>query len=131
MTRLQALVAITLPLLSGHPLRAQQALDPSRMHPITGPVRHAGTFDWTTRSWVDARSAAPARRGARQVVTVYNNTCSWPGGGFFYTTEHCEDLVDSGRIPATNTPPSSLPGNPQGLMGVRDEQLINNFQFSY
>jgi hypothetical protein len=108
---------------------AQQQLDPSRIHPITVPVRDAGVFNWDTKTWV---SGPKANKLTAAAYTVWNNTCTWTGGAYYYGGfEHCEELVESGRLPATDTPFSSLEGNPTGLTGVLDSQIINSFQFGY
>jgi hypothetical protein len=101
-------------------------------------VRDAGTFDWATKRWIsgplaDRRARARGRedREAAPAYTVFNNTCTWTGGGFHYSVEQCEAVVDAGRIPAADTPPESLEGNPIQLMGATDDQVISSFSFSY
>jgi hypothetical protein len=106
-----------------------QQLDPAKIHPITVPVRDAGTFNWDTKQWV---SGPKANRLQATAYTVFNNTCTWTGGGFYYGGfEHCEELIDTGRIPSVGTPLSSLEGSPGALNGVQDSQIINNYEFSY
>jgi hypothetical protein len=116
--------------------RAQQ-LDPSGIRPVTSPVRDAGTFDWDTKRWI---SGPRADRLAATSYTVFNNTCTWTGGSFYFGGfEHCEELVDTGRIPSATTPLRSLEGtNANGvhvsgnvLSGATDAQIINTYQFAY
>lgn len=107
---------------------SQQQLDPAKIHPITAPVRDAGVFNWGTKQWV---SGPKADRLKAAPYFVFDNTCTWTGGGFYYGHEHCEDVIDTGRIPGASTPLKSLEGSPQQLNGPTDDQIINNFQFSY
>lgn len=107
---------------------SQQQLDPAKIHPVTVPVRDAGVFNWDTKQWV---SGPKANRLKAAPYNVFTNTCTWTGGGFYYGHEHCEDVVDTGRIPGTGTPLSSLEGNPTQISGITDDQIINNFQFAY
>ena len=116
---------------------AQQSLDPSKLHPIAVPIRIAGVFNWNTKQWV---SGPKVDRQLASAQTVYRNTCTWTGGGFYLGIEHCEDLVDNGRLPSATTPLSSLPGmdangvhlqSGVALSGATDDQIINNDQFAY
>ena len=116
---------------------AQQSLDPSKLHPIAVPIRTAGVFNWNTKQWV---SGPKVDRQLASAQTVYRNTCTWTGGGFYLGIEHCEDLVDNGRLPSATTPLSSLPGmdangvhlqSGVALSGATDDQIINNYQFAY
>ena len=116
---------------------AQQQLDPAKIRPLTVPVRDAGVFNWNTKQWVSGPKAA---QQLASTVTVFNNTCSYVGGGGYYGIEHCEDVIDNGRLPSATTPLNSLPGvdstgvhTASGvvLSGATDDNLINNFQFAY
>jgi hypothetical protein len=107
------------------------------MQPVLAPVRNAGVFEWSTKRWVsgplaDRRARSRAEDDASvRAYTVFNNTCTWTGGGFYYSVEHCEAIVEAGRLPAADTPPESLEGNPVELMGATDNQVISSFEFSY
>jgi hypothetical protein len=121
------LIAAGAVLLAG--VSQAQQLDPARIHPITVPVRDAGVFNWATKQWV---SGPKANRLLATPYTVFRNDCTWTGGGFYYGGfEHCEEIIDTGRIPSTSTPLSSLEGKPAGLNGVLDSQIINSYQFAY
>jgi hypothetical protein len=97
---------------------AQQRLDPSRLYPVTGPVRDAGTVDVTTGKWT--RPQAPTKSGSQ---VIYNNTCAWTGGALLAGFEACEDNYDEGRIPSSNAPNA-----PQG---AQDFNNVVSFQVSY
>jgi len=58
-----------------------QNLDSSRIHPITTPIRDAGTLDLGTGIWWGSSGKA------RASTKVYDNTCQWTGGGFYYGAE--------------------------------------------
>jgi hypothetical protein len=116
---------------------AQQRSDPARLHPITVPIRDAGFFDWSTKQWL---SGPQATKLLASQYPVYRNDCTWPGGSFHVGIDACEILVDTGRLPSTSTPPSSLPGMDANgvhiqsgvtLSGVTDDQIIGSFQFGY
>ena len=116
---------------------AQQQLDPTKIHPITVPIRDAGVFNWTTKQWV---SGPKADRQLASAYTVYRNDCSWTGGGFYFGIEHCEDIVDNGRLPSATTPLKSLNGvdangvhiqSGVAISGATDDQIIANYQFAY
>lgn len=116
---------------------AQQRIDPSMLRPIPGPIRDAGVFNWQTKQWV---SGPQATHMLASQYTVYRNDCTWAGGGYYYAIEACWDIVDVGRLPSTNTPPSSLPGMDASgvhiqsgvtISGVTDDQNISRFQFAY
>ena len=93
---------------------AQQA-DPSRIQPITVPIRDAGTLDLTTRSWL---GSAP-----EYVGKIFDNTCQWTGGGFYAIAEHCTDLYDEGRIPS--------PSDPAAPPGAEEWYAVGGFQIGY
>ena len=94
-----------------------QGLDASRIHPITTPIRDAGTLDLGNGYWRDTTGRT------RASTKVFDNTCQWTGGGFFYHSEHCEDVYDEGRIPCTSDP--SAPA------GATDDNWIDSFQIAY
>src|SRR5688572_1425676 len=86
---------------------AQQLIDPSRLRPITVPIRDAGVLDWRTKQWV---SGPMATKLLASQYPVYRNDCTWPGGSHHIGIEPCEAVIDTGRLPSSNTPASSLPG---------------------
>jgi hypothetical protein len=117
---------------------AQQRLDPANIHPITVPIRDAGVFDWRTKQWV---SGPQASQMLSTSYLVFRNDCTWAGGGYYYgQASGCWDVVDNGRLPSTDTPPSSLPGMDASgvhiqsgvtLSGATVDQNIISFQFAY
>ena len=134
---LRSILWAALAALLSAPTLAQLRLDPARMHPVTVPVRDGGVFDWATKRWL---SGPAADRQLASSYTVYRNTCTWTGGGFYFGVEHCEDLVDNGRLPSATTPLRSLPGmdanglhvqSGVALSGATDDQIISSFQFAY
>jgi len=94
-----------------------QNLDASRIHPITTPIRDAGTLDLGTGIWWGTAGRA------RSSTKVYDNTCQWTGGGFYYGVEHCEDVYDEGRIPS--------PSDPSAPAGATWDNWIDRFQIAY
>ena len=77
-----------------------QSVDRTRLHPITVPIRDAGTLELASGSWLGrARSV----QGPQSTV-VYDNTCPWTGGSQCCGSEPCEDLYDEGRIPSWSDP---------------------------
>ena len=91
-------------------------LDTSRIHPITAPIRDAGTLDLPSGTW--SLSA-----GADYVGKIFDNTCQWTGGGFYFGSEHCEDVYDDGRIPSPTDP--AAPG------GATTDNQVDSFQIAY
>ena len=91
-------------------------LDTSRIHPITAPIRDAGTLDLPTGTW------SPSA-GADYVGKIFDNTCQWTGGGFYFGSEHCEDVYDDGRIPSPTDP--AAPG------GATTDNQVDSFQIAY
>ncbi len=94
-----------------------QEMDPSRLYPITAPIRDAGTFHYTTQTW----TTRPERSSSK--TTVYNNTCTWHGGLAYFAMEHCEEIYDDGRIPS--------PSDPYAPMGATQDNLISSYQVCY
>jgi hypothetical protein len=116
---------------------AQQRLDPAKIHPVTGPIRDAGVFDWQTKQWV---SGPKANQLLASQYTVYRNDCTWQTQAYYFGTPECWDMVDEGELPATDTPLSSYPGvGPNGvhiqsgvaISGYTDDQIISSAQFAY
>jgi hypothetical protein len=104
--------------------QAQQALDASRLYPITVQPKDAGTFNVNTRRWM---SPARAAQQAATTYTIYNNTCTWTGGAFYTGTGSCETYIDEGEIPG--------PGNAhfiaEGGTGATHTNNVVMFQFAY
>ena len=98
---------------------AQQGLDPAKIHPVTVPVKDAGVFNWDTKQWVTGPNAGHKATD----YTIYRNDCTWTGGSFFTSSEHCETLISQGTIPAPSTP-----GAPTG---ATVDNVVTNFQFAY
>ncbi len=115
------LAAGVLILLAGE-LAAQQRIDPSRLHPIRRPPRHAGTVDVTTGKWTKPSHAATTQK-AGALQTIYKNNCTWAGGGYYAQFESCEWNFDEGRVPSTS--------DPNAPSGAQDAQAIQEFQVSY
>ena len=69
-------------------------------------ARDAGILDWATGTWRRGNNAAFANAvGAK---TIYNNTCTFTGGGGVLFADHlsCWDRYEEGRIPTDD------PGDP-------------------
>lgn len=100
---------------------AQQQISPSDIHAIPGQIKHAGTYDVTMKRWLSKDRAEAARAST---LMVYDNTCTWTGGGFFTGTGDCEDYFGDGRIPGGV-------GNSNNPLGSTTDNLINFFEFGY
>lgn len=98
---------------------AQQKLDPSRMYPITTPVKNAGTVDVTTGKWTK-----PAQGTKAGSSIIFNNSCTWTTQAYYAGFDWCEENYDEGRIPS-NDPAGSPPP------GAKDNNLILSIQVSY
>lgn len=94
-----------------------QELQPSRLYPVSVPVRSAGVLDLATGTW----SRDPGLDGSS--TAVYDNSCTWSGGSFYFGPEHCEDVYDSGRIPSTTDPATPA--------GATDDNLLESFEIAY
>lgn len=100
------------------PLALAQHQDPTRMYPITVPIRDAGVLNLETGRWQRAMT------GANQGSTlVYNNTCNSSSGSFYYGMEHCEEVYGSGRIPS--------PSDPGAPAGATDDNMIDSYSICY
>jgi hypothetical protein len=97
---------------------AQQKLDPSRMYPITTPVKNAGTVDVTTGKWTK-----PAQQVKSTGGTIYNNSCTWTTQAYYAGFDWCEENYDEGRIPS--------PGSPGTHSGALASNVIESIQVSY
>jgi hypothetical protein len=98
---------------------AQQRLDPSRMYPITTPVKNAGTVDVTTGKWTKPNQSTKAGVGI-----IFNNSCTWTTQAYYAGFDWCEENYDEGRIPS-NDPAGSPPP------GALDNNTILSIQVSY
>jgi len=94
---------------------AAQHSDPSRIQPVTVPIRDAGTLDLATGAWLGS--------SPEYVGKIYDNTCTWTGGAFYAIVEHCMDVYDSARIPS--------PSDPNAPPGAEVDNLIDGFQIGY
>jgi len=97
---------------------AQQKLDPSRMYPITTPIKNAGTVDVTTGKWTK-----PAQQVKAGSQVIYNNTCSWMTQAYYAGFDWCEENYDEGRIPS--------PSQPSAPSGAQASNNVTSFQVSY
>jgi len=98
---------------------AQQKLDPSRMYPITTPVKNAGTVDVTTGKWTK-----PAQGTKAGIGIIFNNTCTWTTQAYYAGFDWCEENYDEGRIPSSDPAGSPPPG-------ALDLNTILSVQVSY
>ncbi len=108
---------LALSLSAAHAQSRVQTLD---IHPIPGTPERAGMFDWQAKRWLDKQLEGQVRAGS---LPVYDNTCTWSGGGFYNATDSCEDFISDGRIPG-----GAGGNNP---LGSSTDNLINSFQFIY
>ncbi len=113
--------AIAVGLLAGD-LAAQNRIDPARLHPVKHPPRHAGTVDVTTGKWSKPAHAIATQK-AGGVQTIFNNTCTWTGGGYFAGFQSCEWNFDEGRIPSTS--------DPSAPTGAQDQNLMESIDIIY
>ncbi len=100
---------------------AQQQLSPSNIHPIPGAVKHAGTYDVTMKRWLSPDRAETLRASS---IMIYDNTCTWTGGGFYTGTGNCEDYFGDGRIPGGV-------GNANNPVGSSVDNEVNFFEMGY
>jgi len=97
---------------------AQSQIDPSRIYPVTAPIKHAGTYDIQTGTWTPAGGVLAANN-----TIIYNNTCTWTGGNFYSGLESCEDVYDEGRVPST--------GDPNAPPGAANSNSVISFDVGY
>jgi hypothetical protein len=97
---------------------AQQKLDPSRMYPITTPIKNAGTVDVTTGKWTK-----PGQQTKAGVGIIFNNTCTWQTQAYYAGFDWCEENYDEGRIPS--------PSDPAAPSGALANNVIQSIQVSY
>ncbi len=95
----------------------QQPAPTSRIHPITGTIRDAGTLHLATGTWT--RKASQANLGAD---TIYDNTCS----SGYYGGLSGDHFTDEGRIPSPSGP-SNLNNRP----GCNTVYNVDGFQIGY
>jgi hypothetical protein len=105
---------------------AQQALDASKVYPITSPPKDAGVFNVNTRRWISP-AKAQAHQAAVGVQVIYNNNCTWSGGGYYTGTGSCEDYIDEGEIPGAD----NLDFIAEGGTGASATNNVVLFQFGY
>jgi hypothetical protein len=99
---------------------AQSRVQAADLHSVPGQIERAGMFDWQTKRWLDPLLEGQVRAGS---MPVYDNTCTWAGGGLYNRTDSCEDFISDGRIPG------GVGGN--NPLGSSTDNLINSFQFGY
>lgn len=124
MTRTLLLAAFALPTLAPAQTSANPAVDTAE--PIAGPVRYAGTYNVTTRTWSRSQRALARTPGSAQAI--YSNTASsgyytpvvGPTGGAAYGS-----VVDDGAIPSTSDP------RPFPIPPGRDASTITTVQIGY
>jgi hypothetical protein len=97
---------------------AQQRLDPSRLYPVTAPLKNAGTVDVSTGKWTK-----PAQQVKSGNQTIYNNTCTWTTLNYYAGFDWCEDNYDEGRIPS--------PSSPGSHAGAQVNNYIMSVQIAY
>ena len=116
--------------LLGTTALAQESLS-SRLHPITGPVKNAGTLHLATGTWTRAQNGQ-AFLGANDII-VYANTCTsgyysgqHPSGGETYTDEGA--IPDQGQA---QVPSTFIPGSNDADAGCAASYNITGFQVGY
>jgi hypothetical protein len=100
------------------PLAAQQKLDPSRVYPITTPVKNAGSVDVTTGRWTRGQQGTKAG-----TTVIFNNTCTWATQAYYHGFDWCEENYDEGRLPS--------PSDPHAPPGAQAAYALRSFQVSY
>src|SRR5688572_18035982 len=79
----------------------------SRLHPITSPVKNAGTLNLVTGAWTRATNGQASAAGPE---IVYANTCN---SHYYLGQATNEVFTDEGAIPdpgQPTTPSTSIPG---------------------
>jgi hypothetical protein len=97
---------------------AQHQIDPSRLHAVKAQPKQVAVDVHTGKRISQSTGVA---KSMSQIV--YNNTCTWAGGGFYGGLEDCEDSYDGGRIPSTSSPSAPC--------GAEDVNDITGFQIAY
>lgn len=66
------------------------------VYPIPGAIQQGPVINLRT-----GQPVTSARESQIRAVTnfIYDNTCTWTGGGFYTGTGYCETYIDEGRIP--------------------------------
>ncbi|MBM3989498.1 MAG: hypothetical protein FJ298_00665 [Planctomycetes bacterium] len=66
------------------------------VYPIPGAIQQGPVINLRT-----GQPVSTARESQIRAVTnyIYDNTCTWTGGGFYTGTGYCETYIDEGRIP--------------------------------
>jgi hypothetical protein len=97
---------------------AQQKLDPSRLYPVTAPIKNAGTVDVSTGKWTK-----PAQQVKTGSQSIYNNTCTWTTLNYYAGFDWCEENYDEGRIPS--------PSSPGSHVGAQVNNTVISVQIAY
>jgi hypothetical protein len=105
----------------------QQSL-PSRLAPITAPIRRAGVYHVATGTWTRNASLA----NVTGPDTIYNNTCA----AFYYARmSNQESFQHRSRIPSPSGPttPSVYYGPPRNdeAPGCQTSYTVNGFEIAY
>jgi hypothetical protein len=107
---------------------AQESLR-SRLRPITGPIRNAGTLHLGTGTWTRP-SSGQANLGPGYTV-VYSNTCST---GYYAGMAQGEIFTDEGGIPnpsQASVQSTAVPGGYDANPGCHDGYNVAGFQVAY
>jgi hypothetical protein len=96
-------------------IASAQRIDADRTHPVTAPLRDAGVYDLRTGRFTPRSQAA----SSSAQWTVFNNTCTWTGGGTYAGADFCDDLYDEGRVPSS------------GPMGAAPTYNANTWEVAY
>ncbi len=119
MTHLFLRVSGAVLLVAGCGLAQQGAA--GQLHPVTSDVKYGGTYHVASNSWLRGVSNLEASGPGMDVL--YDNACQID---FFFAPAEGETVVDSGRIPSTSSPSSSV-----SLTGDSDSYVITGMQYSY
>jgi hypothetical protein len=85
------------------------------------PVGFAGTY-----SFVRGQMVEPAPSLAITPGVIYNNTCPFSGGNFFFAvggTQATQSVIDDGRVPSATSPAPNA--------GTLNSYWVTEFQISY
>jgi hypothetical protein len=111
-------VLLAAPILAAT-LQAQSSSH-TQLHPITGPIKNAGTYHFGVGTWT--RASHVANLAGAQVI--YNNTCNT---GYFGAQGLNETWSDEGRVPSPWGP--VVPPNENA--GCLTAYTIDAFQIAY
>lgn len=98
---------------------AQNTIDPSKVFPITTPIKDAGVYDFKTGQFYPRAQAGALTAG---ISVIFNNTCTWSGGGFYVGSGACDEYFDEGLTPL-------VANGACGVAGPANE--VDTFEFAY